>query len=364
MKIVFISNYAMGLWKFRKEIVQAFLEKNDEVHIIVPEDEFSENFKRMGCQVHPSKLERHGKNPFAELQLLRSYIKQIKAIQPDIVFSYTIKPNLYAGIATRLLRVPFVPNITGLGEVFQKQTMLTILVKNLYKFALKDAKTIFFQNSHNKSVFLKNRIVKEQQTTLIPGSGVNLSDFEFQEFPPDSQPINILYIGRLSAHKGIPELCEVAQNFDSDLVNFQIVGFPEDEFIQSFDKMLQIKCFEYFGKQEDVRSFIKQAHAVIQPSHHEGLSNTLLEAAAMGRPLLASNIPGCKEIIDQDQNGYLFEVNHAESLKGTIQKFIDQSFETRKLMGENSRHKVNREYDRNIIVQHYLNLRKRNEDVI
>lgn len=355
MKVLVLANFGMGLYKFRKELLQELLSLGNEVTVSLPDDEYVPLLKELGCSYIESKVDRRGTNPIKDLKLLSSYFEIIKQLKPDIVLTYTIKPNIYGGLACQMTRTPYLANVTGLGTAVENPGLLQKITLNLYKTGLRKAKCVFFQNEQNCKLFIERGIVKTM-TKVIPGSGVNLTQHNFEEYPKNSSVIRFLYIGRIMRAKGMDELLEAAEQIKATHhnVEFHIVGFCEEEYSERLNELNDKAIIYYHGQQENVHEFIKSSHATILPSHHEGTSNVLLETASTGRPILASNVPGCKETFDEGVSGLGFEVKNVDSLINTIERFIWLSHEEKATMGKYGRDKMEREYDRQIVINEYL----------
>lgn len=355
MRILVLANFGMGLYKFRKELLEELLQQNHDVYIALPNDEYVQKLKNIGCKFIETHVDRRGTNPFTDFKLLLNYIRIIKGLNPHIVLTYTIKPNIYGGIACRLTRTPYIANITGLGTTLENSGFIQKLVLILYRIGLKKASCIFFQNENNRK-FLTDKIGIKGKTRLIPGSGVNLEQYQLAAYPESPTKIKFLFIGRIMKAKGIDELLEAAKLVKEQYTNveFEIIGFCEENFEQKLNHFINLGIISFHGQQDDVRSFIKNAHAIILPSYHEGTANVLLEAAATGRPILASNIPGCKETFDEGVSGFGFEVRNVQSLVNTIIKFIELPYEKKRAMGIAGRRKMEKEFDRNIVINAYL----------
>lgn len=350
-KILILSNDAEGLYKFRKELIQQFLEQGSEVYISIPKGIFETELKQMGCKFINTSLDRRGINPKTDAKLMFFYRKLIKKLHPDMVITYTIKPNIYGGLMSRMLRVPYAVNITGLGTAFQSESMVKKLVTFLYKIALKKAKVVFFENIGNKQTFLDLHILKEKQICVLNGAGVNLADYPFIEYPSD-RGTRFLFIGRVMKEKGVDELFEAAERITQQRsdVFFDVVGPLEDDYKSRLEELVQKGVIVYHGYQKDVKPFIEKCHCFVLPSYHEGMANTLLEAGAMGRPLITSNIHGCLEAVEKGRNGYLAEAKNTESLLGQLEKFLGLSYEERKRMGQASREVVQEKFDKKKVV--------------
>ncbi|MBY0145912.1 glycosyltransferase family 4 protein [Neobacillus niacini] len=355
MKILVIANFGMGLYNFRKELLEELINQKNEVIIALPNDEYVPKLKSLGCEFMETHLERRGTNPIKDLKLLLHYIKIIKRITPDVVLTYTIKPNVYGGLACRITQTPYFTNITGLGTAVENKGIMQKITLMLYKLGLKKASCLYFQNRTNLKFFSNQNIVKNK-TRLVPGSGVNLEQHIFEDYPSRNQNIRFIFIGRIMKSKGIEELLEAAKIVKQEYPNthFDLIGHCEEDYQQQLSELNKSEVINYHGQQSDVHSFIKNSHATILPSYHEGTANVLLESASSGRPVLASRVPGCKETFDEGISGFGFEVRSVDSLVESIIKFINLSYEQKKAMGIAGRKKMEKEYDRKIVINAYL----------
>lgn len=348
-KILILANNDVGLYKFRKELIEELLKEN-EVYISLPNDTLVPLLIDKGCKFIDTYVDRRGINPITDLKLLLNYVSIIRKVKPDLVITYTIKPNLYGGIVSRFLNVPYAMNITGLGTAFQKENFIKKLVCFLYKIASKKAKVVFFENKENKEVFISNKLIKKEQAYQLNGAGVNLEEYPFTSYP-DKEETRFLFIGRVMKEKGIDELFEVASKIKEEYSNvfFDIVGPMEDNYKDVLDDLSNREIIEYHGFQSDVKPFIEKSHCYVLPSYHEGMANTLLECASMGRPLITSNIHGCKEAINN--NGFVCNVQDREDLYLKIKEFIDLSYEDKKQLGINSRKYIEEVFDKKKVVE-------------
>ncbi len=355
MKVLVLSNFGMGLYKFRKELLQELIKQGHKVFVSLPNDEYVPLLESLGCEYIESNVDRRGTNPLADMKLLFSYINITNKIKPDIVLTYTIKPNVYGGIACRITKTPYLPNITGLGTAVENEGLMQKITLNLYKIALKNAECIFFQNEPNRQFFIDRGIIKNK-SKVIPGSGVNLEQHPYEEYPSDKENIRLLFIGRIMKAKGIDELLEAAKQIkvSYENVEFHLVGFCEEGYSEELRELNDSGIIHYHGQQDDVHKFIKDSHATILPSYHEGTSNVLLESASTGRPILASNVTGCKETFDAGVSGIGFEVKSVKALISAIQQFLDLPHENKEQMGIAGRKKMELEYDRKIVINAYL----------
>lgn len=355
MRILILSNFGMGLYKFRKELLQELIYLGHEVFVSLPNDDYISLLEDIGCKYIETKVDRRGTNLMNDAKLLISYIGIMKKIKSDIVLTYTIKPNVYGGIASRITKTTYLPNITGLGTAIENGGLIQKITLCLYKVALKNAKCVFFQNEPNQDFFFDRRIIKNK-SKVIPGSGVNLEQHRFEEYPNDKNNIRLLFVGRIMKAKGIDELLEAAIQIKENHKNveFHLVGFCEEGHSEKLSELNDKGVIHYHGKQDDVHKFIKNSHATILPSYHEGISNVLLESASTGRPILASNVTGCKETFDEGLSGIGFEVKSVNGLIEAIQKFIELPYEKKKQLGLRGRKKMEKEYDRKIVINTYL----------
>lgn len=355
MKILVLANFGMGLYKFRKELIENLININNEVFISLPNDEYVPKLQNLGCKFIDTHLDRRGTNPISDLKLLKFYIKTINSIKPDIVLTYTIKPNVYGGIACRITKTRYLTNVTGLGTAVENEGLMQKVTLALYKIGLRNSSCVFFQNEPNRQFFINKHIVK-RKSRLIPGSGVNLEQHNFEDYPEDDKTIRFLFIGRIMKAKGIDELLEAAKKVKAEYPNiqFDLIGGGEEDYTKKLTELESSGIIKYHGQQNDVHSFIKKSHSTILPSYHEGTANVLLESAASGRPVLASQVTGCKETFDEGSSGLGFKVKDTDSLVEAIVRFIKLPYDKKKAMGLAGRKKMEKEFDRNIVVNAYI----------
>lgn len=356
MKILILANSIVGLHSFRKEVVKSIVDAGYTVYVAFPDkDERAEYFNSIGCKYIDIPFERRGMNPIQDLQLVLNYRKYIKRIKPIAVLTYTIKPNVYGGMASALCGVPQIANVTGLGDSLENPGLLQKLTMTLYRLGLRKAITVFFQNRSNLNFCLHHKIVREENTKLLPGSGVNLLHHAYQEYPT-GDTIKFLFIARLLKDKGVEEYFEMARVIRSQYPNteFQILGACEGKYQKELDNLCEKGIIRYLGKTSDVRPYIANVHCTILPSYHEGLSNVNLESAANGRPVITTNVPGCRETVDDNKTGFLCESRSSQSLIEAVEKFIKLTNEEKIQMGIMGRKKVEREFNRQIVIDAYL----------
>ena len=352
--ILIISNVTNGLLLFRRELIERLVEKYDVV-ILAGDTGSVDDLRKLGCNVILGEIERHGTNPLKELRLFQYYKEQIKKLNPKIVLTYTIKPNIYGGAACASLGIPYVANITGLGTVVEQKGLLQVLALILLKYGLRKAQKVFFQNSENRD-FLINKHVINGAYELIPGSGVNLNRFPLLEYP-NNETIDFVFISRVRKEKGIDQYLEAAKYIREKYPNtrFHVCGGAGEYYTSILTELMQEGIVEYHEKICDVVGMHRIPSCTIHPTYYpEGMSNVLLESCACGRPIITTDRAGCREIVNDGVNGYIVRQQDSQDLIEKIEKFIKLRWEDRKEMGLFGRVKVEKEFDRNIVVKKYL----------
>lgn len=358
MKILILANNDVGLYNFRKELIEKLIELKNDIYISLPYGERVEDLKKLGCKFFETYVDRRGTNPIKDIKLLMKYKKLIKKIEPDIVLTYTIKPNIYGGIVCRFNKISYICNVTGLGSATEKESAIQKVILFLYKIALKNVKCCFVQNEENLQFLKNNKIIKkEEKYQLIPGSGVNLSQFKVLPYPEEKEKIRFLFISRIMKEKGIEEYLELAKYMKNDNKNleFHILGFCEQEYESTLKELQDKNIIYYHGMQKNVIPYLKECSCLIHPSYYpEGMSNVLLEASASGRPVITTDKPGCREIVDDGVTGFIVKPQDLEDLKIAVEKFINMPYEEKVNMGLAGRKKVEKEFDRNIVIDAYI----------
>lgn len=354
MKILVLANSGSGLLSFRREVMSALVSNGHEVAISVPEDDCRADVEALGCRVIPVvNLERRGMNPMRDIMLLREYRKLMKRERPDVVLTYTIKPNVWGGIASKRSGVPYIVNITGLGTAVENGGVLQTLTVSLYRMAVAKAVCIFFQNSANRSFFAQ-RGINVNAHRLIPGSGVNLRHHRLQPYPSEDEPVRFLFISRLMRQKGIEEYFACAERFRGK-AEFHILGSCEEDYQDMLEELQQSGTVVYHGQQKDVRGFIGRSHCLVHPSYYpEGMSNVIQESAAAGRPVITTDRAGCREVVDDGVSGYVVAERDREALVAAVERFLELPYQEKEAMGRRGREKMEREFDRNIVVRAYM----------
>ncbi|MYL30776.1 glycosyltransferase [Halobacillus halophilus] len=355
MRILVLANFGMGLYNFRKELLKELIKNNHEVFISLPKDEYKPKLEEIGCEFIDTPVSRRGTNPITDFKLFMNYKKIIKEIKPDIVLTYTIKPNVYGGLACRVTKTPCIVNITGLGTAVENGGVLQRITLYLYRISLKKVNCVFFQNEENKKTLIKSKAIVGKNMVL-PGSGVNLEHYNLMEYPKP-QVVNFLFISRIMKEKGIDQYLEAASYLKQKYsnVNFHIVGFCESEYKNKLTNMQDKGVIEYHGKQSDVKRFYEISHCTVHPSYYpEGMSNVLLESAACGRPIITTNRSGCGEVVDEGVNGYKVKPENSNDLIEKMEKFLNLSYETKVKMGLSGRRKVEIQFNRRTVIDTYL----------
>ncbi len=352
MRILVLANSDLGLYKFRKELIEELLHLNNEVYLSLPYGDFVSRFEKMGCTFIDTPIDRRGINPKTDLDLFLNYRKIIKAVNPDLIITYTIKPNIYGGTAARIARIQYAENITGLGTAFEKSGALKRIVVSLYKIALKKAKVVFFENVSNRDELIHYKVCKKDKTVVLRGAGVNTEYYGYQPYPHNDK-VKFLFVGRVMKEKGVDELFESMRKLVSEKYEcfLDVIGPFEDDYKKVLEQCETEGWLKYHGYQEDVRPFIGNCDCFVLPSYHEGMANTNLESASCGRPIITTNIPGCKEAVLSSQSGFLCEPRNIESLYSVMRKMIEQSRSERLEMGIVGRKHMKTVFDKRMVVR-------------
>lgn len=357
-KILILANHFITIYAFRKELVQELIDHGNEVYLALPKSEENDYFSNMGCKIVETPIDRRGTNPISDAKLLIQYIKIIKELKPDLILTYTIKPNTYGGIAARICKSKVMHTVTGLGSVYIQNMWQKNIAVFLNRIAFKSASKVFFLNEDNKDFYKQLEIISTKHDTIVvPGSGVNLDIFKYKK-QISTDKIVFTFIGRVLKDKGIEEYLSAAQELVTMYTNveFEVVGFVDEEkYIELLDKYQCKGIIKYLGKRNDIPSIMESSDCIVLPSYGEGRGTVLQEGAAIGRPLITCDTYGCKENVEDGYNGFLCEVANMESLKSTMERFINLSKEDKILMGIRGRKKAEKEFDRKIVVNAYLN---------
>jgi len=365
--VAIVINTSWNIYNFRLGLLKALQEDGYRVVAIAPEDEYSSKFEKVGIKYYDIKMNNKGTNPIEDIQLIFSFYKLYKEVKPDIILHYTIRPNIYGSMAAWMLGIPVIANISGLGTVFLNDNISSKIAKMLYKIALTIPKKVFYQNVHDRELFINLGLVKEEKTDLLPGSGIDTDKFKPKNIIDKKDNIvRFLFIARLLKDKGLEEFVAAAKQMSSKLeakerkrVKFSILGayYPGNPTAITEDEMKVWEdegVVEYLGVRDDVKSVICRYDCIVLPSYREGLSRVLLEAASMAKPMITTNVPGCREVVNDGVNGYLCEVKNVDSLAKQMFKMFKLSNEERKKMGREGREKVMFEFDEKFVIKKYL----------
>ena len=350
MKILIATNHSYMFYRFRKELVEALMHEH-EVILSTPFVGHEDDLQAMGLHCIDTEIDRRSINPFKDMKLLRTYQKMLDEIHPNLVITYSIKPNIYMGSACKKAGIPYCTNVQGLGTAFEKP-LLSSVVSVMYRSALRKARTVFFENEENAQFFLKRKIISSAQAKVLPGAGINLDEYPYVPMQDDGV-CSFLFVGRIMKEKGVDEFFAAAKTLKAEFgerVSFNVVGFYEDAYKETVEKLVADGIVNFHGFQSNVHPFYEKADCVVLPSYHEGMSNVLLEGAATGRALITSDIPGCREAVEEGGSGYLCKPQDAESLTNAMQKFAKKAFDEQSQMGLCGRELVERKFDKHIVV--------------
>jgi len=360
MHILATVNAAWNIWNFRRPVIAALLAEGHSVTVLAPEDETAGRLKEIGCRFIALEMDQKGLDPMRDLALLRRLRAAFREHRPDVILSYTVKNNIYGAIAARSLGIPFIPNVSGLGTAFLSEGWLQWLVERLYGAAFRRLPVVFFQNDEDRDLFVARRLVREDQARLLPGSGIDLDHFAAADFPTQNAPPTFLMIARLLRDKGIYEFIEAARLVRARHPNarFQLLGATDTQNRTAIDRdtvaaWQQSHGIEYLGTCDDVRPHIARAHCIVLPSYREGAPRTLIEAASMARPLVASDVPGCRSVVEHGSTGFLCKARCGESLAEACLGFLDLPRDTHIAFGQAGREKMQREFDQARVITAY-----------
>ena len=360
LHVLVTVNAAWNIWNFRRPVVASLLGAGHEVTLLAPADEWVGPLETMGCRFVALEMDQKGIDPLRDLALIRRLRTAFRQIRPDVILSYTIKNNIYGAFAAHSANIPFIPNVSGLGTAFLSGGALQMIAEQLYRRAFASHPIVLFQNDEDRDLFVSRRLVCSTQARLLPGSGIDLDQFAAAEYPGDQASPTFLMIARLLRDKGVQEFVEAAalvrQRYPD--ARFQLMGAVDAENRTAIgrpqvDEWIRTHGIEYLGTCEDVRPHIARAHCVVLPSYREGAPRTLIEAAAMARPLIATDVPGCRSVVEHGVTGFLCEARSAESLAHACMHFLDLPRERRLALGQAGREKMQREFDQALVIRAY-----------
>lgn len=352
-KAVMLINDTTYAFNLRGAIIERLINEGFEVAVVGQLLKHQDKLKAMGAKLIGVETGRHGTNPFSDLMLMWKYIGILKREKPDVVLTYNIKPNVYGGIACQLLKIPYLANVTGLGTPVENPGKLQKLTIQLYKIGVAGSACVFFQNEENRAFFeQRSMLKKEAKTRVIPGSGVDLSKHPLLPWNDDGK-IHFLFAARIMKEKGIDLFLAAARKYASDNIIFDVCGACDDE---KYKTLLNSETsIIYHGEQKDLTKFYQECSCFLYPSYYpEGMSNVLLEAAASGRPVIATDRAGCRETVDDGISGYVVPIKNQQAVIEAVEKFLELNMEERKNMGLAGREKIERQFDRKFVVDAYI----------
>lgn len=361
MKVAIVLNTSWNIFNFRMNFVKALLEKGYEVHTIAPHDNYTHLLEAAGCKHHDVKMDSRGANPIKDIALTFELWGIYRKVRPDIILHYTIKPNVYGTLAASMLKIPTINNVCGLGTVFLKNNLVSAIAMFLYKVAFRFPRKVFFQNPDDLALFLNKDLVPAKSADLIPGSGIDLSKFQPNQFKRN-ESFTFLLISRLITDKGILEYIDAVKKLQKKGINarFQLLGAKDPEHkrgiqLPVIENWIKSNTIEYLGTTDDVRKFIHEADCIVLPSYREGTPRTLLEAASSSKPIVATDVPGCHHVVEDNYNGLLCKLKNSEDLALKMEQMLSLDDATLKKFGENGRKKIEFEFDEKLVITKYLN---------
>lgn len=354
MRILILANNDVGLYQFRKELITELL-KSHQVTISLPDGDLVRPLEALGCRFIDTPVDRRGINPITDLKLIIRYIQILRTIKPELVITYTIKPNIYGGFVCRLSSTSYAVNVTGLGTTFQKKGLLRSTIVSMYRVALKKANVVFFENKGNQQILIEEKIVRENQCCLLNGAGINLEHYVYAEYPTDSI-VRFLFMGRIMKEKGINELFSAMKRLRQEGLDcvLDVLGHYEEDYAEQIRQYEAEGWLFYHGYQKDVRPFIEKCHCFVLPSWHEGMANTNLECAAMGRPIITSRIHGCMEAVLEGESGLLCDPQNYDGLYETMKQFLSFERNKKRSMGITGRRHMEAAFDKDKVVKETL----------
>ncbi|HET8858606.1 glycosyltransferase family 4 protein [Marivirga sp.] len=363
MKVAITLNTSWNIYNFRMSLIKALLKEGHDVVAIAPHDDYTVKLIEAGCEYEDVTMDSRGANPLKDIGLTLELHTIYKRVRPDVILHYTIKPNIYGTLAAAMLKIPVINNVSGLGTIFLNDDWISKIALNLYRFSFKFPKKVFFQNHEDYQLFMDKKLIQKNICEVIPGSGIDLN--EFTPHPPEEkaegEPFEFLMISRLIIDKGVREYVAAAAILQERGMNakFNLLG-KLDEFHSRGISSEELKDWidegyiNYLGSTDDVRPFINKADCVVLPSYREGTPRTLLEAAASAKPIVASNVPGCNNIVDHRLNGILCKVKDEDDLALKMKEMYYMTPDLRKEMGLRGREIVERRFDHNFVIERYL----------
>lgn len=355
------TNTSWNIVNFREGLVRSLIEQGFRVAVAAGDADHQRAIEALGATFHRVPMDSSGLTPMRDSATLFAYWRLMRRLRPAAFLGFTAKPNVYGAIAAHLVGVPVVANISGLGIGFRKPGLLQKTMLLLYRLSLGRAAVVFFQNPDDRRTFVDKRLVHEDQARLINGSGVNLAHFKRGSVRSD-QPFHAVMIARMIWAKGVGEYVGAARRIRETMsdTRFTLVGpagvnNPDAVSAEQLHEWARDGIIDYLGSTDDVRPFIDQADCVVLPSYYpEGVPRSLIEGAAMGRPIITTDEPGCREIVRDGVTGLLCTARSSESLEAALRRMISFTRERRRQMGEEGRRLVEERFSEELVVDAYL----------
>ncbi len=359
-RIVLVANTSWSMMKFRLGVMKMLVEKGYDVVIIAPRDKHSEDFKALGCHYIELSMDNKGSNIFKDLRMVYKLQKAYKKLSPDLIFHYTIKPNIYGSLAAKIAKKKSIAVITGLGYTFIHDTITAKIAKFLYKVSLKYANQVWFINIEDKNKFLLAELVPEEMMDLLPSEGINVETFSPIKVKRKDNIFRFILVARLLWDKGVGEYVKAAKILTKkyENVEFQLLGFidaqnPKAISQAQVDAWVENGYVNYLGPTDDVKPFIAAADCMVLPSYREGVSMILMEAASMQKPIIATNVPGCRDLVNNGVSGYVCRMKDYSDLVEKMETMLHLDEKRRKKMGKEGRKLMLEEYNENLVTQKY-----------
>lgn len=360
MRVAIVLNTSWNIYNFRMGLIKRLIDEGHEVHAIAPKDDFSPKLLEAGCAYHTIKMDSRGANPIKDAALIGELFLTYSRIKPDVILHFTIKPNIYGSIAASLLNIPVVNNVCGLGTVFLKKNIVSLIAEFLYKISFRTPQKVYFQNPHDKELFIHRNLIKKEKTDILPGSGINLNHFVPQPQVRNNKFI-FLMVSRLIYDKGVTEFIEAARLFQHEglQAKFQILGAIDEQHKRGIKRDLiqswiDEGVIEYLGTTEDVREYINAADCIVLPSYREGTPRTLLEAASSAKPIVTTDVPGCNNVVEHGFNGYLCRMKDVKDLAQKMMMIMSQEEKVLETFGNNGRQKMEKEFSETLVIDSYI----------
>jgi glycosyltransferase involved in cell wall biosynthesis len=360
MKIAIVLNTSWNIFNFRMNFIRALQAEGHEIHTIAPVDQYTPILQQAGCIHHDMKMDSRGANPIKDLALIVELWRTYRRVKPDVVLHYTIKPNVYGTLAATILKIPVINNVCGLGTVFLKNNLTSAIAIFLYRISFRFARKVFFQNPEDREMFLSKKLISEQSSDLLQGSGIDVNHFAAAPYKRNEQ-FTFLLISRLITDKGILEYISAIKSLKEKGLNFrfQLMGAQDPRHKRGIKKSViqqwvDSKTVEYLGTTDDIRPYINSADCIVLPSYREGTPRTLLEAASSAKPIIATDVPGCHQVVEHGVNGYLCKMKDAEDLAQKMQEMGKLDDSELKFFGVNGRQKMIDSYDEKLVIKKYV----------